>query len=94
MYELGEEIGKSKLQVQKDLDCYLVDIYVCFELYNEAYDVLCVQAEYSTWLNMRVVENVVTKSHHFSKLKGILEKRVYEGKDYRECLDKLKSMGY
>ena len=24
----------------------------------------------------------------------ILEKRVYEGKDYRECLDKLKSMGY
>lgn len=28
MYELGEEIGKSKLQVQIDLDCSLVDIYV------------------------------------------------------------------
>ena len=94
MYELGQEIGKSKLQVQIDLDCYLVDIYMCFELYDEAYDVLCVQAEYSSWLNTGVVEKVVNKSHYFSRLKGILEKRVYEGKDYRECLDKLKSMRY
>lgn len=94
MYELGQEIGKSKLQVQIDLDCYLVDIYMCFELYDEAYDVLCVQAEYSSWLNTGVVEKIVNKSHYFSRLKGILEKRVYEGKDYRECLDKLKSMGY
>ena len=94
MYEFGEEIGKSELQVKIDLDCYLVDIYMCFELYDEAYDVLCVQAEYSSWLNTGVVEKVVNKSHYFSRLKGILEKRVYEKKDYRECLDKLKSMGY
>ena len=94
MYELGEEIGKSELQVKIDLDCYLVDIYMSFELYDEAYDVLCVQAEYSSWLNTGVVEKVVNKSNYFSRLKGILERRVYEGKDYRECLDKLKSMGY
>lgn len=94
MYELGEEIGKSNLQVQIDLDCYLVDIYMCFELYDEAYDMLCVQAEYSNWLNTGVVEKVVNKCHYFSRLKGILEKRVYEKKDYQECLDKLKSMGY
>ena len=31
MYELGEEIGKSELQVNIDLDCYLVDIYMCFK---------------------------------------------------------------
>lgn len=94
MYELGEEIGKSELQVKIDLDCYLIDIYMCFELYDEAYDALCVQAEYSSWLNTGVVEKVVNKSNYFSRLKGILERRVYEGKDYRECLDKLKSMGY
>ena len=94
MYELGEEIGKSNLQVQIDLDCYLVDIYMCFELYDEAYDMLCVQAEHSNWLNTGVVEKVVNKCHYFSRLRGILEKRVYEKKDYQECLDKLKSMGY
>ena len=94
MYELGEELGKSKLQVQIDLDCYLIDIYMCFNMYEEAYNILCIQAKYSSWLNLRVFENVVRKSGHWIAIKEILEKRVYEGKDYRECLDKLKSMGY
>lgn len=94
MYELGEEIGKSKLQVQIDLDCYLIGIYRCFAMYEEAYEILCVQAENSTWLNAYVLEDVVKQSGYWAKLKGILEKRVYKGKDYRECLDKLKSMGY
>ena len=35
-YALGEKIGKSKRDVQIDLDCYLVDIYICFVLYVEA----------------------------------------------------------
>lgn len=94
MYELGEELGKSKLQVQIDLGCYLVDIYMCFNMYEEAYNILCIQAKYSSWLNLRVFENVVRESGHWIAIKEILEKRVYEGKDYRECLDKLKSMGY
>lgn len=94
MYELGEEIGKSELQVKIDLDCYLVDIYMCFNMYEEAYEVFCVQAEHSSWLHTHTLENVVKQSGHWAKLKGILEKRVYEGKDYRECLYKLKSMGY
>lgn len=94
MYELGEKIGKSKLQVEIDLDCYLIGIYRCFAMYEEAYEILCVQAQNSTWLSAYVLEDVVKQSKHWIKLKGILEKRVYEGKDYRECLDKLKSMGY
>ncbi|MDE6021341.1 MAG: hypothetical protein K2H01_10165 [Ruminococcus sp.] len=94
MYELGEEIGKSKLQVEIDLDCYLVGIYMCFNMYEEAYEVFCVQAEHSSWLHTHTLEDVVKQSGHWAKLKGILEKRVCEGKDYRECLDKLKSMGY
>lgn len=94
MYELGQEIGKSEIQVKIDLDCYLIGIYRCFAMYEEAYEILCVQAENSTWLSAYVLEDVVKQSGHWAKLKGILEKRVYEGKDYRECLDKLKSMGY
>ncbi len=94
MFELGEKIGKSKLQVEIDLDCYLIGIYRCFAMYEEAYEILCVQAQNSTWLSAYVLEDVVKQSKHWIKLKGILEKRVYEGKDYRECLDKLKSMGY
>ena len=94
MYELGKEIGKSQLEVKIDLDCYLIGIYRCFGMYEEAYEILCVQAEHSSWLNQYILEDVVKQSGHWFKLKGILEKRVYEGKDYRECLDKLKSMGY
>lgn len=94
MYELGQEIGKSKLEVEVDLDCYLIGIYRCFGMYENAYDILCVQAEYSSWLNQYVLEDVVKQSGHWLTLKGILEKRVYEGRDYRECLDKLKAMGY
>lgn len=94
MYKLGKEIGQSELQVQIDLDCYLIGIYRCFDMYEEAYEILCVQAEHSTWLSQYVLEDVVKQSRHWAKLKGILEKRVYEKKDYRECLDKLKSMGY
>ena len=94
MYELGKEIGKSQLEVKIDLDCYLIGIYRCFGMYEEAYEILCVQAEHSSWLNQYILEDVVKQSGHWFKLKGILEKRVYEGKDYRKCLDKLKSMGY
>lgn len=94
MYELGKEIGKSKLQVQIDLDYYLVDIYMCFNMYEEAYEAFCVQAEYSSWVHTHTLEAVVKQSGRWAKLKGILEKRVYEGKDFQECLDKLKSMGY
>ena len=94
MYKLGQEIGKSQLEVQMDLDCYLIGIYRCLAMYEEAYEILCVQAEHSTWLSQYVLEDVVKQSGHWAKLKGILEKRVYDGEDYRECLDKLKSMGY
>lgn len=94
MYELGKEIGKSKLQVEIDLDCYLVGIYRCFSMYEEAYEVFCIQAEYSSWLHTNTLEDIVKKSGHWAKLKGILEKRVHEGNDYRECLEKIKTMGY
>lgn len=84
----------DELKSKKMVKVYRSLIYRCFDMYEEAYEILCVQAEHSTWLNQYVLEDVVKQSGHWAKLKGILEKRVYEKKDYRECLDKLKSMGY
>lgn len=94
MYDLGESIGKSRLQVNIDLDCYLIGIYRCFGLYNEAYEALCVQAEHSSWLNTYVLEDVVRESGHWVKLKRILEERCTEKKDFRDGLQQLKNMGY
>ena len=71
MYELGKEIGKSQLEVKIDLDCYLIGIYRCFGMYEEAYEILCVQAEHSSWLNQYILEDVVKQSGHWFKLKGI-----------------------
>lgn len=34
-------------------------------MYEEAYNILCIQAKYSSWLNLRVFENVVRKSGHW-----------------------------
>lgn len=94
MYTLGRNLGKSKLQVQIDLDCYLVRIYMCFEVYEEAYEALCIQAEHSSWLSAYLIEDIVKRSGHWFKLKGILEKRVNEKEDFFDALQKLKSKGY
>lgn len=91
MIELGSVVGKSEIEVKSDLDCYLVNIYMIFEMYEEAYDALCVQAEYSNWLTCSM-EDVVKKSGHWVRLKEILEKRVEE--DFCKALTKLRSMGY
>ena len=99
MIELGKKIGKSEVNVKNDLACYLVRIYSCFNMYEEAYAVLCIQAEYGSWLNTSTVEDVVKKSQHWIKLKEILEKRINPGydktkNDFLDALQKLKSMGY
>lgn len=96
MISLGKNVGMNDLNVKKDLDCYLVDIYMNFDMYEEAYDALCVQAEYSSWLNTSVVENVVRKSGHWARLKEILEKRVNLSAttDYQSALRQLQIMGY
>ena len=92
MYTFGELIGKSKTEVKSDLSYYLVRIFLVFEMYEEAYDALCIQAEYSSWVNAGIVESVVRKSKHWARLKTILEKRV--GTEFYNALTKLKEMGY
>lgn len=92
MVELGSAVSKSEAEVKSDLDCYLVDIYMVFEMYEEAYDAFCVQAKYGRWLHTSTMRDVVKKSGHCARLKEILEKRIEE--DFCKALVELRSMGY
>jgi class 3 adenylate cyclase len=92
MFVFGSAMGKSETEVKSDLDYYLVDIYMMFEMYEEAYDALCIQAEFGSWLHTNTIEEVVKKSEHGAFLKEILETRVEE--DFCKALTKIRSMGY
>lgn len=99
MISLGSKIGKSKEDVKKDLALYLVDIYSDLNMYEEAYDALCIQAHYGSWMVENIVEEIVKKSGNWIKLKKIIEKRINSGykddeNDFLNALNKLKNMGY
>lgn len=72
MFELGEKICKSEIDVKSDLDCFLIRIYMCFDMYEEAYDALCLQAQYSSWVHYSVVRTIATRSGHWIRLRDIL----------------------
>ncbi len=44
-YELGKQLGKSKKEVSKCLDCYLIQIYSYFNDFAKAYDITLIMAE-------------------------------------------------
>lgn len=44
-YELREQLGKSKEEVSKNLDCYLIQIYSYFNDFAKAYDITLIMAE-------------------------------------------------
>jgi class 3 adenylate cyclase len=92
----GKSLGMSEIEIKSDLACYLVGIYSEFEMFEEAYDALCIQAEHGSWLNTSTVESIVKKSGHWYILKEILEKKMNpSGKsDYYEALEMLKKLGY
>lgn len=92
MFELGNKFRKSKTDVKHDLDCYLVGIYICFEMFDEAYDALCIQAEYGSWLNESITINVLNKSGLSSRMRSILESRQWEKYDYRNILKKINEL--
>lgn len=96
MFELGSKIGKSAIDVKSDLDCYLVKIYLCFDMEYEAYDALCIQAEYGSWLSEYVSESVVTKAKYYTSIhnrfRSILEKRRWTNDDCNKVLEKLNEL--
>lgn len=94
MYQLGENIGYDKNEVNVDLAMYLNDVYCVLEMYDEAYDVLCSCAKLGSEIRMRNFEDIIKKSGHWVALKSELEKQTNTEKNALEAINRLKSMGY
>lgn len=96
----GEKIGKTKLDVEIELCYALEDIYENLNSWEKAYNYLCIQAEYYSWISSYRVENCIKKSSHWLIIKGIIEKRLqtsipYDlGKDLEKCKEVIKKLGY
>lgn len=96
----GRLIGKSELDVKKELDCYLINIYEVLGMWEEAYDALCIQAQFGSWLNASSFENVVVNSKHWTIIQDILHERINPGyapakkNDFLNCYNILNKLGY
>lgn len=96
----GKVIGKSKLDVEIELCYALADIYENLNSWEKAYDCLCIQAKYHSWIHASTVKECVIKSGHWIKIQKIIEDRIlgnipYElGKSLRECQEALRQLGH
>ena len=96
----GEKIGKTKLDVEIELCYALEDIYENLNSWEKAYNYLCIQAEYYSWIHSSTVEKCIIESHCFARIKRIIEKRLQPsvpynlGKDLEKCKEVIKKLGY
>ena len=98
--EAGKQIGKSKLDVEKELCYALVSIYEDLESWEKSYEYLCIQAQYHSWIHASTVETHIKKSGHWAAIKDIIQKRIsgnvsYSlGKQLEDCLSVIQKLGY
>ena len=96
----GKAIEKTELDVKIELCYALADIYESLGSWEKAYEYLCIQAEYHSWIHSNTVKEHITKSGHWHRIKEIIEKRITEdipyelGKSLRECQDVIRQLGY
>ena len=96
----GEKIGKTKLDAEIELCYALEDIYENLNSWKKAYNYLCIQAEYHSWIHGSTVEKCIIESHCFARIKRIIEERLQSsvtynlGKDLEECKEVIKKLGY
>lgn len=98
--DAGKMIGKSKLDVEIELCYALADIYEKFNSWEKAYDYLCIQAKYHSWIHASTVKEYVIKSGHWIKIQRIIDDRILEtvpyelGKSLRECQEVIRQLGH
>ena len=96
----GEKTGKTELDVEIELCYALVDIYENLNSWDKAYNYLCVQAEYYSWILSCTVETFVKKTGYCSRLKKIIEKRLQQPasndlvKHLEKCSAVIRNLGY
>lgn len=83
IFSLGRLMGKTTLDVKKNIDCYAFGIYFLFDMYEKAYEYLLIQAEYNSWLTPDF-EQVIKKVKTKYQLVDIIKKRVDNAKDQNE----------
>lgn len=58
VYDLGAKLDYSSDKVTRDFDCYLIDIYDYYGMYNESYEVMIIMAkENGHWVHIK--ENTI-----------------------------------
>lgn len=98
--EAGYKIGKTNHDVEIELCYALVDIYESLNSFEKAYDYLCIQAEYCSWIHAFTVKECIVKSGHWKRIKDIIDARIQKdipydlGKSLRECQDVICRLGY
>jgi ribosomal protein S17E len=74
--EAGRELGKDEHEVKQEISFAMVSIYEDLEIYDKAYDFLVEQATGYAWLNLLVVQKIVTKVGYCDRLKSALYLRL------------------
>jgi class 3 adenylate cyclase len=93
---LGSEIGKSEMLVKSEICYMLVYIYQTLGRDYEAYNSICIQAEYYPWIHAFTVGRIIAKVDNYSKLKRLIEARLKNKLDEElrnslvDCLKHLK----
>lgn len=78
----------------------MADIYGNLNSWEKAYDYLCIQAKYYSWILASTVKEYIIKSGHWIKIKEIINARITEnipyelGKSLRECQEVIRQLGY
>lgn len=98
--DAGKPIGKTKLDVEIELCYALANIYKNLNSWEKAYDYLCIQAKYHSWIHASTVKEYIIKSGNWIKIKNIITARIAEnipyalGKSLRECQEVIQELGY
>lgn len=98
--EAGRALGKTKHDVEIELCYALADIYKNLNSWEKAYNYLCVQAQYHSWIHANTVKEYIIKSGHWARIKEIIDARVKKsvpydlGKSLRECQETIRQLGY
>ena len=98
--DAGKVIGKSKLDVEIELCYALAYIYEKLNSWEKAYNYLCIQAKYHSWIHASTVKEYVIKSGHWIKIQRIIDDRILEsipyelGKSLRECQEVIHQLGH
>ncbi|CEN94263.1 adenylate/guanylate cyclase domain-containing protein [Paraclostridium sordellii] len=83
VFEIGKLAGKSELEIKKDVDFYLINIYCNLKMYELAHEYLIIQARYSSYISCEY-KNVIPKVRNKYLMQTVIEGRLKEIKDIEE----------